>query len=324
MPKNGYHHVTRDQRSQIYALKSRGISQSQIAAQVGLSPSTVSREIARNSGLRGYRIDQADRFAKQRRSNASQRPKKLTDEITARIIWCLKATWSPEQLCGRLALEGVVKLCPETIYQMIWKDKRKGGSLYTFLRRRAKPYNRRRNKNAGRGCIPNRVDIDERPKIVEEKSRIGDWEGDTIIGANHKGAIVSVVDRASKLTVLKKVPVKTAEKVANAVTQGLETLPHPVVTITFDNGKEFANHEQISESLGAEVYFAKPYHSWERGLNEHTNGLIREFIPKKTDFRTVSADFIHTVEQLLNYRPRKSLNFKTPYEVFFSEQHQLC
>ncbi len=318
---NGYHHVTRDKRSQVYALMSRGISQRQIAAQLGVSPSTISREIKRNSGQRGYRVEQADRLAQQRRSNASRRPKKLTGEIRDLIIQCLKMGWSPEQICGRLAREGVVNLCPETIYQMIWKDKRQGGSLYVFLRRRTKPYNRRGNKTAGRGCIPNRVDIDQRPKIVEKKTRIGDWEADTIIGANHKGVIVSVVDRASKFTVLEKVPDKTTEIVTSVIAERLDVLPRAAYTVTFDNGKEFVDHKRITDKTGADCYFAKPYHSWERGLNEHTNGLVREYIPKKTDFRGLPDEAIRTIEELLNHRPRKSLNFRTPHEVFYSEQH---
>lgn len=317
MPKNGYKHVTRDQRCQIYALMSRGISFHQIAKQIGLSPSTISREVKRNAGQRGYRQDQADKIAAERRSNASRQPKKMTKELKSAIVEKINLGWSPEQISGRLKLDNFAQISHEAIYLFIWADKKQGGTLFAFLRHRAKPYNRRRNKKAGRGCIPNRVDIDQRPKVVETKSRLGDWEGDTIIGAHHKGAIVTLVCRKSKLSVLQKVPAKTSKLVALAIKRRLAKLKRRVFSITFDNGKEFADHEGISSSLNTKCFFAKPYHSWERGLNEHTNGLIRQYLPKKTDFRTISQKTITQIEDSLNHRPRKALNFKTPHEVFY-------
>ena len=192
------------------------------------------------------------------------------------------------------------------------------GELYKNLRHNGKKYNKRGSKNAGRGFIPNRVDIDKRPSIVEEKSQIGDWEIDTIIGKNHKGAIVSIVDRHSKLTMLTKVSRKTAHDVGNALISRLRQVQDSVYTITSDNGKEFANHITISKELKADFYFAHPYHSWERGLNEHTNGLVRQYIPKSAYFDVISNDKIQEIEDLLNNRPRKVLQFLTPTEVFKS------
>ncbi len=195
-------------------------------------------------------------------------------------------------------------------------DRRAGGTLYRHLRRRGKKPNWRGGRHAGRGHIPGRVDIGERPWVVEEKSRIGDWELDTIIGARHWGALVSSVDRGSKFTFLERVEVKTAAAVTTALTRRMEPIRDRVHTLTADNGKEFAGHRAISDSLGAGFYFATPYHSWERGLNEHTNGLVRQYFPKGTDFRQVTEAQVRAVEDRLNHRPRKVLGYRTPAEVF--------
>lgn len=314
-----YQHVTREIRCQIYALKSTGSSLRSIARIVGKDVSTISREIHRNSGKRGYRFHQADSKARTRRSKASRKPKKLTHDLQKTIRSGLLSDWSPEQISGRLALEGQ-SISHETIYRYVWKDKREGGLLYQHLRRCGKRYNKRGSGKAGRGCIPNRVDIKERPLVVEKKSRIGDFEGDTIIGAKHQGAIVSYVDRHSKYTLLKKVKRKTAEQVTKATVEKMAHLPHAVLTITYDNGKEFADHQLIAKALNTKCYFATPYHSWERGLNEHTNGLVRQYLPKSTQFNKVSDRRIQAIEDKLNHRPRKILNYKTPFEVFFASQ----
>ena len=186
-----------------------------------------------------------------------------------------------------------------------------------WLKLYGKKYNKRSKGTAGRGCIPNRVDIDQRPALVEEKRRIGDWELDTIIGANHDGAVVSMVDRFSKLTKLAKVSRKTSTEVSLALINKLGPLSLHVHTLTSDNGKEFAVHEKIAHILEADFYFAKPYHSWERGLNEHTNGLVRQYFPKKTQFSGISQAELDGVEKLLNQCPRKILGFKSPEEVFY-------
>ena len=313
----GYHHVTRDIRCQIYALKSTGLSLRKIAVSVGKDVSSISREISRNTGGRGYRFNQADNKAIERRSEASHAPKKLRDELKEIIRERLLEDWSPEQISGRLKLEDKA-ISHETIYQYVWRDKRAGGKLYKHLRHRGKRYNKRSSGKAGRGCIPDRVDIAERPSIVESKSRIGDWEGDTIIGAKHKGAIVSYVDRHSKFTLLKKIDRKMANLVVQATLDKMTDLPHPIRTITYDNGKEFASHKDIASALNTSCYFATPYHSWERGLNEHTNGLVRQYLPKSTEFTGVSDDEIQAIENRLNNRPRKVLEYKTPFEVFFA------
>lgn len=316
MPK-GYRHLAYDQRCQIYTLRRRGDSLRRIAKEIGVHPSTVSREIKRNTGGRGYRYEQANRMSRERRQNKSSRKKKMTPEITDVVKSKLLLQWSPVQISGWLKREGYLNsVSYETIYQYIWVDKRSGGKLYKQLRHNGKKYNKRSKGKAGRGCIPNRVDIDKRPKIVEKKCRLGDWELDTIIGKAHQGAIVSMVERSSKLTKLVKVSRKTAEEIERAIKERLGPIAAFVLTLTADNGKEFANHEVISSYLDAQFFFAKPYHSWERGLNEHTNGLVRQYFPKSMSFTEISEQQIEEVEKLLNNRPRKVLQFKTPIEVF--------
>ena len=184
------------------------------------------------------------------------------------------------------------------------------------MRHSGKKYNKRKGKNSGRGLIPNRVDIDQRPAIVAAKSRIGDWEADTIIGANHKGAVMSHVERRSKYTKLAKLPDKSANSVVHACRRVLLPLADRIETITYDNGKEFASHAKIATSLRALCYFAKPYHAWERGLNEHTNGLVRQYFQKGSDLSMLSDADVQRVEDKLNSRPRKILGYQTPREVF--------
>jgi IS30 family transposase len=311
----GYHHVTRDIRSQIYAYKASGWSMQRMAKKLGFHVSTISREIERNSGKRGYRLNQADSKAVERRRAASMRVYKMTPGVIEKIEEKIKLDWSPEQISGRFKKEGIF-ISHESIYIMIWADKKSGGELYKYLRHRGK-YHKRSSGKAGRGCIPGRVDISERPKIVERKSRIGDWEGDTIIGAKNQGTILSLVDRCSKFTQLKSIERKNSSLVFKAIVEKMSALPHPVHTITFDNGKEFAQHENIAIALNALCYFATPYHAWERGLNEHTNGLVRQYLPKSTDLSKVSDELLERIEELLNHRPRKVLDYKTPFEVFF-------
>lgn len=316
MPK-GYHHLTYDQRCQIQTLKKRGDSINNIAQILNVHRSTIYREMKRNSVNGNYEYHQANKKSSDRRHVANTQNIKMTSELISFIEDMLKLQWSPEQISGRLKrIYGDKAVSHETIYQYIWNNKRYGGDLYKNLRHNGKKYNKRSSNKAGRGLIPNRVEIDKRPLIVEDKSRIGDWEIDTIIGKNHNGAIVSMVDRHSKLTMLEKVSSKTAHDVEEALISRLSQVQDFVYTITADNGKEFANHVAISHKLEAGFYFARPYHSWERGLNEHTNGLVRQYIPKSAPFDTVPKEELQKVEDLINNRPRKALNFLTPLEVF--------
>jgi IS30 family transposase len=282
-------------------------------ALIGVSPSTISRELKRNTGERGYRFKQASRKAEERRYLASSSVRKMTPNLISLIEQHLRDDqWSPEQISGRLSHSGI-GISHETIYKHIWANKKAGGDLYTHLRCRAKKYNKRSSKNAGRGLIPNRTDISKRPEIVEEKQRFGDLEIDLIIGGQHKRAILSVVDRASKLTFLQLIPDKKAETVTQTLTSLLSPFKRYIHTITSDNGKEFAGHESVQKALNALFFFAQPYHSWERGLNEHTNGKVRQYFKKGESFATLTQSAVDIVQNKLNNRP--ALEFMTPNEI---------
>jgi len=315
---SSYSHVTRDERCQIYALKSRGVSQNSIAAQLKRPSSTIGRELKRNSAANDYQIDQAHENSISRRLLASQEPKKMDTELINKIEEKLKLEWSPEQISGRLKTKGTL-ISYESIYRHVRADKANGGELYKNLRHSGKIYKVRvAGKKAGRGCIPNRVDISERPEIIETKSRIGDWEGDTIISTGSKTALLTYVDRHSKFTLLKKLGRKLTESVRKATVELMAALPHKVHSITYDNGMEFASHQKIAKELDTECFFATPYHSWERGLNEHTNGLVRQYLPKNFDFKNTTDEEIQNIQDKLNHRPRKVLKYKTPFEVLFA------
>lgn len=238
----------------------------------------------------------------------------VIDLIDAKII----VDWSPEQISGWLKAEQGIFMSHERIYQHIWTDKLNGGSLYIHLRHSRKKRKQYASKDK-RGQIRNRISIDDRPSIVAEKKRIGDWEIDTVIGKNHQGALVTIVDRVSKFTLIKKVVSKHAEVVTEATIALLQPYLDKALTITADNGKEFAGHEKIKAALDADVYFAHPYSSWERGLNENTNGLIRQYFTKGSSFENITDKDVEEVMKKLNHRPRKSLNYKTPHSVFFAE-----
>ena len=311
-------HFTFEQRCQLQALRAVGMTQAAIAEAIGCSQSAVSRELHRNHGQRGYRCQQAQDKAQARRKAASAVPRKMTDDMIAVIEdkLCTEQL-SPEQISGWLAATQPASVSHERIYLHIWADKQAGGTLYRQLRRHGKKYNKRSAKSAGRGVIPGRIDISERPRIVERRNRIGDWEADTIVGAGHKGAILSVVERVSKYTLLHKLTAATADKTTRALIGALRPHRNWVHTITADNGKEFAGHRKVALRLGAGFYFATPYHAWERGLNENTNGLVRQYFPKGTNLANVSARDVRRVQDLLNARPRKTLAYKSPNEVFF-------
>ena len=309
-----YQQLTYEQRCQISALKKSGCSQRKIAEIIGTTQPTVSRELARNTGGRGYRHKQAQERTNQRRVEASQ-PTKMTPDMITVVESKLRVEWSPEQVSGWLLYDQGLLLSHESIYLHIWKNKQAGGDLYTHLRQQGKKYNKRRNGKSTRGQIKNRVSIDDRPQVVDDKSRIGDWEIDTMIGKGHSGALVTIVERVTKLTVSTRVNSKSAADVTQATIALLEPFEDVVHTITADNGKEFAYHEQISEALSTEVYFAHPYSSWERGLNENTNGLLRQYFPKNTDFKKVEQIEVRRALGRLNSRPRKDLDFKTPAQL---------
>jgi IS30 family transposase len=311
-----YRQLTQDQRYQIYAFVKANWSQLEIALEMGVHPSTISRELSRNRGGRAYRPKQAQEKAQERKPNHVTL--RIESETWAVIEAYVRQDWSPEQITGWLFKQHI-RVSHERIYQYIYSDKRRGGDLHRHLRCR-----KRRRKRYGsydrRGRLTGCHSITERPAIVEEKRRLGDWEADTIIGQHHQQAIVSVVERKSKLCFLKKVERNTSE----AVEQALSALLKPVIakchTITSDNGREFANHQEVALKLQAGFYFAHPYSSWERGLNENTNGLVRQYFPKQSDFSKITDSDVQRVMDRLNNRPRKTLGYKTPNQVFFKQK----
>jgi len=318
-----YKQLNLEKRYQISALIKAGLSQKDIAFEIGVHPSTISRELKRNNDkVRGYNAELA-----QIKSTKSERDKKkrnsLTKSIEKYIRSKLKQDWSPEQISGRMKIDIGVSVVHETIYRYIYTNKKNGGKLYKYLRHKNKKYHSRSNDYQARGTLIERVMIDKRPKIVEKKNRIGDLEIDTVVGKDHKGFLVTVVDRKSKFVLIKNVPTKEASVVTKALIEMIQPIKAITHTITSDNGKEFAYHKQVSAALDTDFYFANPYHSWERGLNEHTNGLIRQYLPKKSEFLHLSKDEIIMIQNRLNHRPRKVLNYKTPYEVFFSEMSKI-
>lgn len=310
-----FNHLTQEERYHIYLMHKKKVSLEEIAKDIGRSKSTISRELRRNKGQRGYRHQQAQIKAERRHAD---KPKAIKlDEAMKQVIKPLiEEKWSPEQISGRLKILDEPTVSHETIYRFILADKAEGGELYKHLRHQAKPYRKRYGKNDYRGTIPGRVDIDERPAIVTEKTRLGDWEADTVIGKGHKGVLVTLTERVSKLNLVIAIIRKEAGLAKDAIIEALKPFAAFVHTITFDNGREFCRHLDIAKALNCETYFAHPYHSWERGLNENHNGLLRQYFPKAKPLDQVTQVDANKALAGLNHRPRKTLNYKTPWEVF--------
>ena len=313
-----YKHLTLEQRYQIYAYKRSGWTQTMIAFELGVHKSTIARELKRNLSLRGYRPRKAEELAQERRHGKVQT--RIAPETWQAIEAALHQQWSPNQISGRRAREGKPTASPEWIYQHIYRDKDHGGTLHENLRCRRKR-KKRYGTNSTRGVLVNQIRIDERPAVVEEKSRLGDWEVDSVIGKGHQQSIVTMVERKTKLLRMMKIDHKTGSLTRDAICSQLQNLV--VQTITSDNGKEFSEHEVIAKTLNANFYFCHPYSSWERGVNENTNGLIRQYFPKQTEFAKITEMDIQAVQEKLNHRPRKTLDYQTPYEVYFKELAKL-
>jgi transposase, IS30 family len=312
-----YTQLTRAQRYQINILKKAGHNQTYIATMIGCHKSTISRELRRNRGQKGYRHYQAGELALDRRCEGYR--SRIAWQTWQQVEQLLRQDWSPEQISGWLKRAKLPSVSHEWIYLYVYADKRRGGTLHRHLRSQKK-HRKRYSGYLRRGQIPNRTSIDRRPQIVARKGRFGDWEADTIIGARHKGGILSVVERKSKLVRLRKLTTKSASEMKDASIELLSPLAAKVHTITVDNGKEFCDHELIAAGLKARIYFAHPYASWERGLNENTNGLIRQYFPKKYDFANITEEALQRVEDLLNNRPRKTLGYRTPNQVSFKQR----
>lgn len=300
-------------------MRKRNFSMGEIAAVIGKHKSTISRELRRNCDRRSgrYDADLAQRKCERRQKGKPHRVR-FTEEVRLRVEAMLREDYSPEQIVGRCKLEGLECVSVETIYQHVWGDKRRGGDLHTHLRRKGRKYRKRGAKKDSRGVIRDRVSIDERPKVVDDKSRFGDLEIDLVVGANHRRALLTANDRASGISWIALLEGKDSKALAEKAAETLMPFKGLLHTITSDNGKEFAEHKAIAKSLAVDYYFAHPYHSWERGANENMNGLIRQYLPKGTSFDSLDDNEIKRIRDKLNHRPRKKLGYLTPIEYFFA------
>ena len=304
-----YKHLSQNERYQIYALLRAGHTQTKIASILGRHKSTISRELKLGTGLCNYRPKQACALAA-KRAKSSRNASQIAPWVLNMARYMLNLQWSPVQIAGKLPISH------ETLYLRIYADQAHKGQLYKNLRCQKKRRKRYGKGHERRGQIVGRRSIEQRPAHIESRSQIGHWEADTVIGVNHKQAIVTLVERKSGYAVIAKVQNKTAKLVSKAVVKLLEPFKAKVKTLTYDNGKEFAKHAWIDKKLSSTGYFARPYCSWQRGSNENFNGLLRQYVPKKRLMSTVTDEEITMIQNRLNHRPRKRLGFKTPYEVF--------
>ena len=312
-----YKHLTQDERYQIHSLKRQGISLGRIAAELQRNRSTISRELKRNAGPTGYKPAAAHKQARARQCQR-RNARHFSPEQWSHVDAYLRLYLSPQQVSGRLKLEQAICISHECIYQRAYQDKAQGGDLVSHLRCQKARRKRYASGQERRGVLKNRTCIEQRPAVVDKRSRIGDWEGDTVIGSGHKGVMVTLVERKSRYTLAAQLDSRHSTGVTQVVIELLRPHKAQCKTLTFDNGKEFAEHEFIAQCLRAKVYFAHPYCSWERGLNENHNGLLRQFFPKKTNLLKVSQDEVNEAVYRLNHRPRKCLGYRTPHEVFYA------
>jgi len=308
-------HLTQEQRYTISQLLEHGYSVSVIASIIGKAKTTVYRELERNCDARNgnYNAGLAQRKYSLRMVEKAKHTR-FTPDVKAYVISQLKWEYSPEQISGLAKREKRFCVSHETIYQYIWEDKKKGGDLHKHLRRKGRRYRKRGSAKDSRGIIAGRVDISMRPKIVDTRKRVGDLEIDTIIGQNHQGAILTINERKSGFVWIKKLNGKDAIELAEKAVNTLKPHQNWIRTITSDNGKEFAEHTKISSDLNLGFYFARPYHSWERGSNENLNGLIRQYIPKGSSFKNITDEDIFWIQYKLNHRPRKRFGYLTPHQ----------
>lgn len=290
---------------------------------LGIPECTFYRELKRNSKPRSYNAKYAQMLADERQKEQHVKTK-LTQDMLNYITRKLKLYWSPDQIVGSAKEEGIKMLSYVSIYKLIREDRIKGGELYKYLRNSGKRYKKRYGSLDKRGQIPDKVPIAKRPKEVDLKQRIGDFEVDLIIGKNHKGAQLTIVDRVTSFTLIQTLKTKRASEVSKAIITALMPYKAIVKTITNDNGKEFANHKEVAKKLEADVYFCNPYASYERGLNEYTNKLIRQFYPKNMELNNIEQKQNLKIMDLLNKRPRKKLGYKTPEEIFFTKFEKLA
>lgn len=308
-----YRQLTPGERYELSALRKQGLRPAAIACALGRHRSTVTREIRRNLRSDGwYDARTADQRARMRRSR-SRRNRRFTADDWALVLTCLKQQWSPEQISGRLKKDGSLRISHETIYRRIWHDKRRGGTRYKLLRQAGKKRRKRYGAYDSRGRLAGKRHISQRPASVETRTHIGHWEIDTVVGPG-RPCIVTLVERVTGFVMIGKLPNHTVAALNRAAIRLIAHAPIPVLTITADTGTEFHGYPDIEAATGVRFYFATPYHSWERGTSENTNGLIRQYIPKRSSMARLSQPACNRFADKLNARPRKRLDFRSPKE----------
>jgi IS30 family transposase len=313
-----YAQITAVERYTIGVLRRHGCSSATIARVLGRHRSTIGREVRRNATRYdgGYRPQLADGYARSRRSR-SRRNQRFSPADWALVHARLRVNWSPEQVAGRFRTEHQLRISHETIYRHIWADKRAGGSLHTHLRGAQKRCRKRYGHYDSRGRLAGKRLITERPAIVDGRGRIGDWEADTILGATSDAhCVLSLVERKTGYLVLGKLAARTTAEVNRRAASLIQAQPHPVHTITSDNGTEFHGYAALEAQTAARFYFATPHHAWEQGTNENTNGLVRQYVPKRASMAHLTQQDCTTIARALNQRPRKRLNYRTPEECY--------
>lgn len=322
-----YHRLTGENRIIIRALLKEGHSQAEIARHLGVSRSTISHELRRNKSKKGYRAKMAQSMADRRAKVKAGKHRKFTEAMWKWAMERLAKGWTFAQIAGRAKRDGVEMVCDETLYKEYYRRQRlvRAGTSAEELpplpmrrkQRKCRDRDAKKYRNAGRGKIKNRVDIDERPANVENRARVGNWEGDLINGLHGTGNLVTAVERMTRFTLVGYAATKETDVVMAEFVRMLGALPPSMLlSLTLDNGKEFAAFEKLRQALGFDVYFAKPYHSWERGTNENRNGVVRKVLPKGSSFADLSDETLKRIDYRLNDRPLKCLNWRTPREAF--------
>jgi transposase, IS30 family len=313
-----YHQITSEERYMMSRLRVQGFSQAAIGRWMQRHPSTIGRELKRNGTTHDgrYRVEKAIMKANGRRSR-SRRNQRFTSADMQRVEFLLSQLWSPEQICGHLRKTGLLRISHETIYRHIWHDRRYGGDLYRYLRGARKLRRKRYQHHDSRGRLAGKRHISERPLAAEQRACVGHWEIDTVIGHASKHCIVSLVDRKTGFVQIGKLHARTAAQTTQRTIDLINRQPAAFQTITADNGTEFHSYAQIERATGVRFYFATPHHSWERGTNENTNGLIRQYLPKKFNMANITQHQCNVIANKLNARPRKRFDYQTPAECFY-------
>jgi IS30 family transposase len=313
-----YRQITSEERYMIARLRQHGFNQSETADILGRHRSSISRELRRNSSAHdgSYRPFVASHRARARRSR-SRRNTRFTVHHWQQVHQLLRRQWSPEQIAGRLRLEGTLRISHETIYTHVWRDKAAGGQLWRHLRCASKQRRKRHNSYDSRGRLAGKRHISERPAIVDRRSRIGDWEVDTVVGVGSKDCVATLVERRTGFTLLGKLRDRSSHGMTRRLCSLIRRIPDRFHTVTADNGTEFHDYASVEVRTGATFYFATPYHSWERGSNENLNGLLRQYLPKRSNLAGLNQGRCDAIAHRLNTRPRKRLGYRTPEESFY-------